>query len=104
MSGSPIAPLDLIAFDSLLDEEERAIRDVVRSYVDARIKPNVAEWFDTGRLPARELAREMGELGLLGMHLEGYGCAGTSAVAYGLACTVRTTAGFEGADGADRLP
>ncbi len=87
MSGSPIAPLDLIAFDSLLDEEERAIRDVVRSYVDARIKPNVAEWFDTGRLPARELAREMGELGLLGMHLEGYGCAGTSAVAYGLACT-----------------
>ncbi len=87
MSGSPIAPLDLIAFDSLLDEEERAIRDVVRSYVDARIKPNVAEWFETGRLPARELAREMGELGLLGMHLEGYGCAGTSAVAYGLACT-----------------
>ncbi len=87
MSGSPIAPLDLIAFDSLLDEEERAIRDVVRSYVDARIKPNVAEWFHTGRLPARELAREMGELGLLGMHLEGYGCAGTSAVAYGLACT-----------------
>ena len=87
MSGSPVAPLDLIAFDSLLDEEERAIRDVVRSYVDARIKPNVAEWFDTGRLPARELAREMGELGLLGMHLEGYGCAGTSAVAYGLACT-----------------
>ena len=87
MSGSPVAPLDLIAFDSLLDEEERAIRDVVRSYVDARIKPNVAEWFDTGTLPARELAREMGELGLLGMHLEGYGCAGTSAVAYGLACT-----------------
>ena len=87
MSGSPVAPLDLIAFDSLLDEEERAIRDVVRSYVDARIKPNVAEWFDTGTLPTRELAREMGELGLLGMHLEGYGCAGTSAVAYGLACT-----------------
>ena len=87
MSGSPVAPLDLIAFDSLLDEEERAIRDVVRSYADARIKPNVAEWFDTGTLPARELAREMGELGLLGMHLEGYGCAGTSAVAYGLACT-----------------
>ena len=87
MSGSPVAPLDLIAFDSLLDEEERAIRDVVRSYVDARIKPSIAEWFEAGTLPARDLAREMGELGLLGMHLEGYGCAGTSAVAYGLACT-----------------
>ena len=59
---------------------------MVRSFVDARIRPEIADWFDRGTLPARELARELGELGVLGMHLEGYGCAGTSAVAYGLAC------------------
>ncbi len=83
----PTAPLDLFAIDTLLTEEEVAMRDVVASYVDKRIKPDVGDWFDTGRLPVRELARELGDLGVLGMHLEGYGCAGTSAVAYGLACT-----------------
>ncbi len=83
----PTAPLDLFAIDTLLSEEEIAMRDVVRSYVDKRIKPDVGDWFDTGALPVRELAQELGDLGVLGMHLEGYGCAGTSAVAYGLACT-----------------
>ncbi|MET0741159.1 MAG: acyl-CoA dehydrogenase family protein [Candidatus Nanopelagicales bacterium] len=83
----PTSPLDLIAFDSLLSEEERAIRDTVRSFVDKEIRPLVADWFERGELPARELARDLGSLGVLGMHLEGYGCAGTSAVAYGLACT-----------------
>ena len=83
----PTAPLDLFAIDSLLSDEEVEMRDVVRSFVDRRIKPEVADWFDAGTLPARELALELGELGVLGMHLEGYGCAGTSAVAYGLACT-----------------
>ena len=78
-------PLALLDIDSLLSEEERAIRSVVREFVERRISPEVAEWFEVGRIPARELAREFGELGLLGMHLEGYGCAGTSAVAYGLA-------------------
>jgi glutaryl-CoA dehydrogenase len=78
-------PLELFDFDSLLSEEERAMRDVVRQYVDAEIKPYVAEWFEEGQIPARELAKGFGSLGLLGMHLEGYGCAGTSAVAYGLA-------------------
>jgi len=58
----------------------------VREYVDERIKPNVADWFEEGKIPARELAKELGTLGVLGMHLEGYGCQGTSAVAYGLAC------------------
>ena len=87
MSNSRTAPLDLIAFDSLLSEEERAIRDVVRAFVDERIRPEIADWFESGSIPARELAREFGELGLLGMHLDGYGCAGTSATAYGLACT-----------------
>ena len=79
------APLSLLAIDHLLTEEERAIRAVVRDFVDTRIKPEVADWFETGHIPARELALEFGELGLLGMHLEGYGCAGTSAVSYGLA-------------------
>ena len=80
------SPFELFSIDHLLDEEERAIRDVVRDFVDTRIKPEVADWFEAGQIPARELARELGELGVLGMHLEGYGCQGTSAVAYGLAC------------------
>jgi glutaryl-CoA dehydrogenase len=84
--SSPIAPLDLVASDTLLSEEERAIRETVRSFLDAEVRPHVADWFEAGDLPARDLARSLGSLGLLGMHLEGYGCAGTSAVAYGLAC------------------
>lgn len=83
---APQHPFALLALDGLLSEEERAIRDVVRQYVDAEIRPHVGDWFETGEIPARALARDMGELGLLGMHLEGYGCAGTSAVMYGLAC------------------
>lgn len=83
---SPQHPFALLDLDGLLSEEERAIRDVVRQYVDEEIKPDIAEWFESGDLPARDLAKGMGALGLLGMHLEGYGCAGTSAVAYGLAC------------------
>lgn len=86
MTTSPQSPLGLFAIDHLLSEEERAMRDVVRAYVDAQIKPRVAGWFEAGELPARDLALELGELGVLGMHLDGYDCAGTSAVAYGLAC------------------
>ena len=86
MARSPQHPFAILDLDSLLDDEEKAIRDVVRQYVDDRIKPEVADWFEAGTIPAKELAKEMGELGLLGMHLEGYGCAGTSATAYGLAC------------------
>ena len=82
----PVAALDLIAADSLLSEDERAIRDTVRTYLDREVRPHVAEWFEAGELPARELAAGLGGLGVLGMHLHGYGCAGTSAVAYGLAC------------------
>jgi len=83
---SPLAPLDLFGIDSLLDEEELAIRDTVRRYCDDKVRPNVADWFEAGQIPARDLAKELGALGLLGMHLHGYGCAGTSATAYGLAC------------------
>jgi glutaryl-CoA dehydrogenase len=76
---------DFLALDALLSEEERMIRDTVRSYVRERLLPNVAEWFEKGVLP-REIAPELGRLGLLGMHLEGYGCAGASATSYGLTC------------------
>ncbi len=79
------SPFALFSIDHLLSEEERAIRDVVRSFVDDQVRPYVADWFETGHIPARELAKGFGELGVLGMHLDGYGCAGTSAVAYGLA-------------------
>lgn len=86
MNKSPQHPFELFAIDHLLSEEERSIRDVVRTYVDAQIRPRIADWFESGQIPARELALELGGLGVLGMHLEGYDCAGTSAVAYGLAC------------------
>jgi len=77
--------LDFLNIDALLNEEERLIRDTVRAFVRNRILPNIAEWFEEGVLP-KALAKELGDLGLLGMHLQGYGCPGTSAVAYGLAC------------------
>jgi glutaryl-CoA dehydrogenase len=81
-----MSPLDLLDLDSLHSEEELAIRDVVRRVVDAQVRPYVGHWFEDARAPVRELAKQFGALGLLGMHLHGYGCAGASAVAYGLAC------------------
>ncbi len=86
MPKNPVSVEELFGIDALLSDEERAISAVVRSYVEKRIKPEVSRWFEDGELPVVELARELGELGVLGMHLDGYGCAGTSAVAYGLAC------------------
>jgi glutaryl-CoA dehydrogenase len=90
-----VAPLALLDVDSLLSEEERAIRDVVARVVDEKVRPYVAQWYEEGHVPARELAKEFGALGLLGMHLHGYGCAGASAVSYGLAC-VELEAGDSG--------
>ncbi|HEX9644650.1 MAG TPA: acyl-CoA dehydrogenase family protein [Acidimicrobiia bacterium] len=81
-----IDPRDVLAIDALLDDEEKLVRDTVRRFVHDRILPEVAEWYEEGVFP-KEIVKEMGSLGLLGMHLEGYGCAGTSAVAYGLAST-----------------
>jgi glutaryl-CoA dehydrogenase len=78
-------PHDFLGIDSLLSEEERLLRDTVRGFVDKEIKPNIADWWDEGVMPHDDLARKFGELGMLGMHLEGYGCAGTSATSYGLA-------------------
>jgi glutaryl-CoA dehydrogenase len=84
--STPRSPLGLFATDDLIGEEDRAIRDTVRRFVEDKIRPEVADWYETGSIPARDLAKELGALGLLGMHLEGYGCAGTTATAYGLAC------------------
>ncbi|MDH2909079.1 MAG: acyl-CoA dehydrogenase family protein [Candidatus Eremiobacteraeota bacterium] len=77
--------IDFLGIDALLDDEERLIRDTVRAFVRDRISPNIAQWFEEGTLP-REIGRELGALGLLGMHLKGYECPGASAVAYGIAC------------------
>ncbi len=77
--------MDFLGIDALLDDEERLIRDTVRAFVRDRISPDIAQWFEEGTLP-REIGRELGALGLLGMHLHGYECPGASAVAYGIAC------------------
>src|ERR671929_2162059 len=78
-------PQDVLGLDHLLDDEELMLRDSVRRWVGDRVLPEIAGWFEAGILP-RELGKEVGDLGLLGMHLEGYGCAGASATAYGVAC------------------
>jgi glutaryl-CoA dehydrogenase len=80
------AALDLLDLDSLLSDEERDVRDLARRLVDDHVRPHVAGWYEQGSAPIRELAAEFGKNGLLGMHLTGYGCAGMSAVAYGLTC------------------
>lgn len=79
-------PFELYDIDSLFNEEQLSIRDAVREFVSDNIRPHIATWFEDGHLPARELALEMGKMGMLGMHLEGYDCAGTDATSYGLAC------------------
>lgn len=80
-------PMDLAGIDDLLSDEEKAIRGTVRTFLDRRVQPYVADWFERGEVDdVRGLTKELGGLGLLGMHLEGYGCAGMSAVDYGLAC------------------
>jgi len=80
-----VDPVDFIDLSGQLSSEERLVRDTVRSYVRERVLPDVAEWFEEGTLP-RTLGPELGRLGLLGMHLQGYGCSGASAVSYGIAC------------------
>jgi glutaryl-CoA dehydrogenase len=85
-SSDPLKPLDLLDIEALLSDEERAVRDTVRDWVGNRVLPEIAEWFERGELPSRQLAKELGAMGLLGMHLEGYGTAGATAVMYGLTC------------------
>ena len=84
MAESP-TPSDFLDLDRLLSDEERAIRDTVRGWVDDRVLPGIEGWFEAGEFPV-EVAKELGSMGLLGMHLTGYECAGSNAVSYGLAC------------------
>jgi glutaryl-CoA dehydrogenase len=76
---------DLLRIDDQLGDEERLIRDTVRAFVNDQVIPNIGDWFEAGMLP-RSILTELGKLGLFGMHLTGYGCAGTSPIAYGVAC------------------
>ena len=96
MTSVPVGPLELLDVDHLLNDEERAVQQSVRRLVDDTIRPNIAAWYEAGTFPSAEMALTFGTLGLLGMHLEGYGCAGMSAVAYGLAC-MELEAGDSGA-------
>lgn len=86
MISSNQALSDLLGVDDQLTESERDLIALVRRFADDRLRPHLAQWFEEGTVPARDLAKELGALGLLGMHLEGYGCAGSTATEYGLAC------------------
>jgi len=85
MKTERVGPLELLVIDHLLTDDERDIQATVRRFVAERIRPDVASWYEAGTFPV-DLAKDFGALGLLGMHLQGYGCAGTSATSYGLAC------------------
>jgi glutaryl-CoA dehydrogenase len=86
LAPGAINPYDFLEIDHLISPEELLVRDTVRLFVREKITPYAGEWFEDGEFP-RELINQMGDLGLFGMHLDGYGCAGTSAMAYGLACS-----------------
>ncbi len=88
MSDYVVQAADLLGLDDGLSTDEKAVRDAVRAYCERRLTPSMGDWFEAGAIPEiREIARELGSLGALGMHLVGYGCPGMSAVDYGLACT-----------------
>jgi glutaryl-CoA dehydrogenase len=78
--------LDLLDLDDDLDPEDRLLRDTVRKFADDRLRPHIRDWFEDGTVPARELAQEFGALGVIGMHLRGYGCQGARPSQYGLVC------------------
>src|ERR1700757_4128143 len=97
-------PHDPLGQDASLSDDEIAVRDTLRQFCAENVIPHIAEWFEIGDLPVRDLAKHFGQLGLLGMHLQGYGCGGASAVHYGRACTeleaadsgVRSTVSVQG--------
>ena len=97
MTTTSRTPDELAALDGLLTDDERDTAATVRAVLDEHVRPHVAQWYLDGHLPARDLAKLFGDLGLLGMHLEGYGCAGTTATMYGVACRE-----LEAADGGVR--
>ena len=90
LSTATLDSIDFLQSDLLLNGEERLVRDTVARFVADQVRPHIAQWWDEGVLP-RELIPRMGEMGLLGMHLEGYGCAGTNAVAIGFLLGVAPT-------------
>jgi glutaryl-CoA dehydrogenase len=94
---TPTTPDELLALDAVLTDDERDTAATVRALLDDVVRPHVGAWYLDGSLPARELAKQFGSLGLLGMHLDGYGCAGTTATMYGVACRE-----LEAADGGVR--
>src|SRR5215207_11653066 len=77
---------DLLDLDAQLTPEDKELRETVRRFGEQRLRPHIAEWFEAGEVPVRELAADLGKLGVLGMHLKGYGCGGSTATAYGLVC------------------
>jgi glutaryl-CoA dehydrogenase len=81
-----LQPTDLLGLDAQLSDEDRLIAETVRRFAADRVLPSVEEWYERGTFPTCELGPDIGELGLLGMHLSGYGCAGASATSYGVAC------------------
>ena len=84
--ATPIHPLVLMQVEARLTTEQKAIQNVVRDFAAKELRPNIANWYEAGELPARDIAKALGGIGLLGMHLKNYGCAGTDAMSYGLAC------------------
>src|ERR1700675_4267940 len=84
-SMSDFDPSDPLQIDHLLSDEERAIRGAVREFVEGEVLGNIADWYERGIFP-QEVMAGVAKLGLLVMHLTGYGCSGSSAVSYGLAC------------------
>jgi glutaryl-CoA dehydrogenase len=84
--ASPTDPIATLVGHGLLDDVETDIQRTVRRFADEALRPHLAEWYEAGAVPARDLGKQFGAMGLLGMHLDGYGCAGTSAVSYGAAC------------------
>ena len=77
---------DLLDLDAMLTPEDKELRETIRRFGEQRLRPHIADWFEAGEVPVRELAADLGKLGILGMHLEGYGCGGSTATAYGLVC------------------
>lgn len=81
-----MSPLELLDVSGSIAESDLAMQTAVARFVEERIRPHIGAWFEQGRMPTRELARELGRLGVMGMHLDGYGCQGSTATSYGLAC------------------
>ena len=85
MPAGELDPVDFLDLDALFSDEERMVRDTVRDWVRERVLPEIDGWFERAEFP-KEVFPELGKLGLLGMHLHGYGCSGTNAVSYGITC------------------